>query len=90
MEFQAVLGVFLKVGRQIKEGKRKWPIEAMVMVGVSVGCLKNCLWAHPPKGGTQPCKEILWRSVRFWGARNDYARADAKAKQAASSSTSIE
>ena len=46
----------IKVGkRPIKEGKR--PIKAMVLVGVSVGCLMGCFRAPPPWEKTAPQKK---------------------------------
>ena len=43
----------IKVGkRPIKEGKR--PIKAMVLVGMSVGCLMRCFRAPPRHGGKRP------------------------------------
>ena len=40
--------------RPIKEGKR--PIKAMVLVGISVGCLMGCFPAPPPWRKTAPLK----------------------------------
>ena len=41
--------------RPIKEGKR--PIKAMVLVGISVGCLMGCFRAPPPWRKTGPSKK---------------------------------
>ena len=52
----------IKVGkRPIKEGKR--PIKAMVLVGVSVGCLMGCFRAPPPWRKTAPLKRPIKRSM---------------------------
>ena len=52
----------IKVGkRPIKEGKR--PIKAMVLVGISVGCLMGCFRAPPPSRGTAPLKRPIKRSM---------------------------
>ena len=53
-----------KVGeRPIKEGKR--PIKAMVLVGISVGCLMGCFRAPPPWRKTAPLKRPIKRSMRM-------------------------
>ena len=52
----------IKVGeRPIKRGKR--PIKAMVLVGISVGCLMGCFWAPPPWWKTVPLKRPIKRSM---------------------------
>ena len=52
----------IKVGkRPIKEGKR--PIKAMVLVGISVGCLMGCFRAPPPWRKTAPLKRPIKRSM---------------------------
>ena len=52
----------IKVGkRPIKEGKR--PIKAMVLVGISVGCLMGCFWAPPAWRKTAPLKRPSKRSM---------------------------
>ena len=52
----------IKVGkRPIKEGKR--PIKAMVLVGISVGCLMSCFRAPPPWRKTAPLKWLIKRSM---------------------------
>ena len=43
--------------RPIKEGKR--PIKAMVLVGISVGCLMGCFPAPPPWRKTAPLKRPI-------------------------------
>ena len=49
---------WVKVGkRPIKEGKR--PIKAMVLVGISVGCLMGCFLAPPPWRKTAPLKRPI-------------------------------
>ena len=54
----------IKVGkRPINEGKR--PIKAMVLVGVSVGCLMGCFRAPPPWQKTAPLKRPIKRSMRI-------------------------
>ena len=54
----------IKVGkRPIKEGKR--PIKAMVLVGISVGCLMGCFRAPPPWWKTAPLKRPIERSMIF-------------------------
>ena len=56
------------VRRPIKVGKRpiterKLPIKAMVLVGISVGCLMGC-FGHPRHGGkTAPLKRPIERSM---------------------------
>ena len=53
-----------KVGkRPIKEGKR--PIKAMVLVGISVGCLMGCFRAIQPWWKTAPLKRPIKRSMIF-------------------------
>ena len=53
----------IKVGkRPIKEGKR--PIKAMVLVGISVGCLMGCFRAPPPWRKTAPLKRPIKRSMK--------------------------
>ena len=47
--------------RPIKEGKR--PIKAMVLIGVSVGCLMGCFQAPPPWWKTAPLKRSTKRSM---------------------------
>ena len=47
--------------RPIKEGKR--PIKAMVLVGISVGCLMGCLPAPPPWRKTAPLKRPIKGSM---------------------------
>ena len=48
----------IKVGkRPIKEVKR--PIKAMVLVGISVGCLMGCFRAPPPWCKTAPLKRLI-------------------------------
>ena len=52
----------IKVGkRPIEEGKR--PIKAMVLVGISVGCLMGCFRAPPPRRKTAPLKRPTKRSM---------------------------
>ena len=52
----------IKVGkRPINEGKR--PIKAMVLVGISVGCLMGCFRAAPPWQNTAPLKRPMKRSM---------------------------
>ena len=52
----------IKVGkRPINEGKR--PIKAMVLVGISVGCLMGCFRAPPPWRKTAPLKRPIKRSM---------------------------
>ena len=52
----------IKVGkRPIKEGKL--PIKAMVLVGISVGCLMGCFRAPPPWRKTAPLKRPIKRSM---------------------------
>ena len=48
--------------RPIKEGKR--PIKAMVLVGISVGCLMGCFPAPPPWRKTAPLKRPIKGSMR--------------------------
>ena len=51
-----------KVGkRPINEGKR--PTTAMVLVGISVGCLMGCFLAPPPWRKTVPLKRPIKRSM---------------------------
>ena len=53
----------IKVGkRPINEGKR--PIKAMVLVGISVGCLMGCFRAFPPWRKTAPLKRPIKRSMK--------------------------
>ena len=66
----------IKVGkRPIKEGKR--PIKAMVLVGISVGCLMGCFRAPPPWPKTAPLKGPLRGLVgyvsRIWGGKSQLA-----------------
>ena len=49
--------------RPIKEAKR--PIKAMVLVGISVGCLMGCFRAPQPCRKTAPLKRPLKRSMIF-------------------------
>ena len=52
----------IKVGkRPINEGKR--PIKAMVLVGISVGCLMGWFRAPPPWRKTAPLKRPIKRST---------------------------
>ena len=56
------------VKRPIKVGKRpidagKRPIKAMVLVGISVGCLMGCFWTPPPWWKTAPLKGPIKRSM---------------------------
>ena len=52
----------IKVGkRPINEGKR--PIKAMVLVGISVGCLMGCFRVPPPWRKTAPLKRPIKRSM---------------------------
>ena len=52
----------IKVGkRPIKEGKR--PIKAMVLVGISIGCLMGCFRAPPPWRKTASLKRPIKRSM---------------------------
>ena len=52
----------IKVGkRPIKEGKR--PIKAMVLVGISVGCLMGCFRAPPLWRKTAPLKRPIKKSM---------------------------
>ena len=52
----------IKVGkRPINEGKR--PIKAMVLVGISVGCLMGCFRATRPWWKTAPLKRPIKRSM---------------------------
>ena len=54
----------IKVGkRPINEGKR--PIKAMVLVGISVGCLMGCFRSPPPWRKTAPLKRPIKRSMNF-------------------------
>ena len=54
----------IKVGkRPINEGKR--PIKAMVLVGISVGCLMGCFRAPPPWRKTAPLKRPIKRSMKM-------------------------
>ena len=54
----------IKVGKQsIKEGKR--PIKAMVLVGISVGCLMGCFRAPPPWRKTAPLKRGIKRPMKM-------------------------
>ena len=54
----------IKVGkRPIKEGKQ--PIKAMVLVGISVGCLMGCFLAPPPWRKTAPLKRPIKRSMNI-------------------------
>ena len=51
-----------KVGkRPIKEGKR--PIKAMVLLGISIGCLMGCFRAPPPWRKTALLKRPIKRSM---------------------------
>ena len=53
----------IKAGkRPIKEAKR--PIKAMVLVGISVGCLMGCFRAPQPCRKTAPLKRPIKRSMR--------------------------
>ena len=52
----------IKVGkRPSQEGKR--PIKAMVLVGISVGCLMGCFRAPPPWRKTAPLQRPIKRSM---------------------------
>ena len=52
----------IKVGkRPINKGKR--PIKAMVLVGISVGCLMGCFRSPPPWRKTAPLKRPIQRSM---------------------------
>ena len=52
----------IKVGkRPIKEGKR--PMKAMVLVGISVGCLMGCFRAPQPSRKTAPVKRPIKSSM---------------------------
>ena len=52
----------IKVGKwPIKEGKR--PIKAMVLVGISVGCLMGCFRTPPPWQKTAPLKRPIKRPM---------------------------
>ena len=71
MDFQEVKRPFrtksgkrpIKVGKQpIKEGKR--PIKAMVLVGISVGCLMGCFRSPPLWRKTAPLKRPIKRSMK--------------------------
>ena len=53
--------------RPINEEKR--PIKAMVLVGISVGCLMGCFWAPPPWRKTAPLKRPIKRSMNFDGTQ---------------------
>ena len=54
----------IKVGkRNINEGKR--PIKAMVLVGISVGCLMGCFRSPPPWRKTAPLKRPIKRSLNL-------------------------
>ena len=55
--------LYYKVGkRPINEVKR--PIKAMVLVGISVGCLVGCFRAPPPWRKTAPLKRPIERSMK--------------------------
>ena len=59
----------IKVGkRPIKERKR--PIKAMVLVGISVGCLMGCFRTPPPWRKTAPLKRPIKTSMTNHGFRN--------------------
>ena len=49
--------------RPIKEGKR--PVKAMVLVGISGGCLMGCFRAPPPWRKTAPLKRPMKRSMNY-------------------------
>ena len=67
----------IKVGkRPINEGKR--PIKAMVLVGISVGCLIGCFRASRPWWKTAPLKRPIKRSMRFLGSAMGIAIANRK------------
>ena len=54
----------IKAGKwPIKEAKR--PIKAMVLVGISVGCLMGCFRAPQPCRKTAPLKNPIQRSMRI-------------------------
>ena len=53
--------------RPIKEGKR--PIKAMVLVGISVGCLMGCFRVPPPWRKTAPLKRPINRKFGDGGVR---------------------
>ena len=53
-----------KVGkRPIKEGKR--PIKAMVLIGISIGCLTGCFQAPVPSRKTALLKRPIEKSMIF-------------------------
>ena len=53
----------IEVGkRAINEGKR--PFKAMVLVGISVGCVMGCFRAPPPWRKTAPLKRPIKRSMQ--------------------------
>ena len=59
----------IKVGkRPINEGKR--PIKAMVLVGISVGCLMGCFRTPPPWRKMAPLKRPIKRSMVLSSARH--------------------
>ena len=57
--------------RPIKEGKR--PIKAMVLVGISVGCLMGCFQAPPSWRKKAPLKRLIKRSMKFPTRHRDLA-----------------
>ena len=65
----------IKVGkRPIKEEKR--PIKAMVLVGISVGCLMGCFRSPLPRRKTAPLKRPIKRSMTdpcFSGAKATFS-----------------
>ena len=73
----------IEVGkRPIKEGKR--PIKAMVLVGISVGCLMGCFRAPPPWQRTAPLKRPMKRFMKEFGDKVRVAK-DRKKSQKVSS-----
>ena len=60
----------IKVGKlPIEEGKR--PIKAMVLVGISVGCLMGCFRAPLPGRRTAPLKRSMKKLLKnFYGHLN--------------------
>ena len=61
----------IKAGkRPIKEAKR--PIKAMVLVGISVGCLMGCFRAPQPCRKTAPLKRPIKRSMTFLSIFQDF------------------
>ena len=52
-----------RLKRPIKVGKR--PIKAMVLVGISAGCLMGCFRAPPPWRKTAPLQRLIKRSMKI-------------------------